>query len=127
MKKQKGSNRTEAAGNDKRRKREMKGERAEQVQSLRRHLLHNDMLLVVQCFPGRDSKKLHLFTSMLSAHPLGIDERSFKGSQLENHEGNIKTSTTHNNIFAYMYHMSFHMKKRMQKVACQYRPLLSIR
>lgn len=57
MRTQKVSNRTEAAGNDKRRKRVRKGESVEQVQNPRRHLLHNDMLLVVQCLAGQDSKK----------------------------------------------------------------------
>lgn len=87
------------------------------MQSLRRHLLHNDMLLVAQCFAGRDSKKLHLFTSMLSAHSLCIDERSFKGSQLENHEGSIKTFAT-TFLHAHITHMSFYCRLKERNANC---------
>lgn len=64
-------------------------------------------------------KKLHLFTSMLSAHPLGIDERSFKGFQLENHEGNIKTATTtslHTRIIRRSFSMWIERKKCIQQL-----------
>lgn len=71
---------------------------------------------------AKTQKKLHLFTSMLSAHPLGIDERSFKGSQLENHEGNIKTTTT-TFLHTHIIHMSFSMwtEKNLTKINLYFR------
>lgn len=86
---------------------------SKKVQSLRRRLLLNHMLLVVHCFSGRDSKKLHLFTSMLSTHPLSIDESSFKGSQLEDHEGNITVTTT--SLHTHITHMSFSVRIERRK------------